>query len=139
MTTTTSQDTLKALLDEITNADPEMLPPPGKKEAGDKHLGFVTDEYIKKVFSLNHFYRREAQRLQIDIEATGEDPKLSPEYNQYKQRMETLLEMFWFLLRSHGNFWGNDIGIRKGWEVVQCGNNDDQLPKALLKKLLGGE
>jgi hypothetical protein len=137
MPTISSQDTLKALLEEIDNADPEMLPPPAKKEPGDKHLGFLTDDYIKKVFSLNHFYRREAQRMQIDIEATGEDPKASPDYNQFKQRQEVLLEMFWFLMRSTMNIWGTDIGIRKGWEVVQCNSDDDKLPKALLKKLLG--
>jgi hypothetical protein len=139
MITATAQDTLKALLDEISNADPEMLPPPSKKESGDKHLGFVTDEYIKKVFSLNHFYRREAMRLQVDIQATGEDPKTSPEYNQFKQRQDTLLEMFWFLLRSAMNAWGNDIGIRKGWEVVQCHSSDDNDKMSLLKKLLGND
>lgn len=140
MTTTTAESTLKALLDEISNADPEMLPPPSKKESGDKHLGFVTDEYTKKVFSLSHFYRREAQRLQVDIEATGENPKLNPDFNQYKQRQDTLLEIFWLVLRASVNIWGVDIGIRKGWEIVQCNSDDDnKLPKALLRKLLGGE
>ena len=139
MTTITSQDTMKALLDEISNADPEMLPPPSKKESSDRHLGFVTDDYIKRVFSLSCFYRREGQRLQIDLEAAGEEPKQSPDYNMHKQRHDTLMEIFWFLLRSQIDIWGVDIGIRKGWEVVQCNSDDDKLPKALLKKLLGGE
>ncbi len=137
MPTTTAQDAMKALLDEITNADPEMLPPPARKESGDKFLGIVTDDYIKKVFSLSSFYRREGQRLQVDLEAAGEDPKQNAEFNMHKQRHETLQEIFWLLLRCHVTVWGVDIGIRKGWEVVQYHSDDDKLPKALLKKLLG--
>lgn len=133
--TIASRDVLQTLLAEIAETDPGLLPPHFPKEKGDKSLGFLEDEYIQRVFSLSSFYRRESKRLQIDLEASGDDPLKSITFNQLKQKHETLQEIFWLLLRTHMDKWEMGMGIRKDWEVV---NTDDAkspgLP-SLLRKL----
>ena len=134
---------LEDLLAEIDNCDPELLPPPNPVDKGEKQVGILEDEYIRKVFSLNNFYLREGKRLQIDLECSGEDLKSHGELHMIKQKYETLLEMFWYLLRAQFDLWKGDIGIRKGWVVVQKQSEDSgevttmPFPK-FLRKLIEG-
>jgi hypothetical protein len=134
-TTITSRDILQALLAEIQETDPGLMPPPWPREKEEHSIGIITDEYLKRVFCLSSFYRREAQRTQVDLEAMGDEPKKNAGYNLVKQKHETLVEIFWLLLRHHMNSWGSNIGIRKNWEVVNTVKSDSGLP-AVLRKLI---
>jgi len=131
-----SRDLLQTLLAETAETDPEMLPPTSPIDDGEKVIGTVDDDYIKRIFSLASFYRRESQRMQVDLQAIGDEPSNSPSFNQLKQKYETLQEIFWFLLRAHYNHWGMGIGVRRNWKVVNTdGNKSSKLP-AVLRRLL---
>ena len=131
------KDTILELLSEIEAIDPEMLPPPFPLEKGDRSLGFVTDVFIKKVSCFCNFTKREEKRLQIDMEALGEDPKNNPEFIKLRHKYDTVVEFQWILLRSSTNFWTGDIGIRKNWEIVEpkSSQNDGDVPAKIIKLL----
>src|SRR6266436_10133070 len=98
MTTISTKQVLDNLLEEIQNSDPEMLAPPHPLEKEDKPIGVLTDDLIKKTFSLSNCYRREAKRLQVDIEAEGKTIKNDQEFHRLKSKHELLAELTWFLL-----------------------------------------
>jgi hypothetical protein len=134
--TIATRELLQQLLAEVNETDPDMLPPPTKLDDGEKVIGILTDDYIKRMFSLAAFYRRESMRLQVDLEASGEDPIQNINYNQLKQKFETLQEIFWFLIRTHFAAWGMGVGIRRGWTFVNTdGSKGDKMP-TLLRKIL---
>ncbi|MBO0887478.1 hypothetical protein J2P12_00095 [Candidatus Bathyarchaeota archaeon] len=126
------------MLQEIDSTDPEMMPPPYKLESSDKSIGYITDDYLRKVFSLASFYRRESKRMQVDLEAVGMEPLNDDKFTELKQKYETLIEIFWLLLRYHTNYWSTGIGIRKDWEIVSIKEKDsnNEIPPGI-KKLFG--
>ena len=126
MTTISTREVLEGLLREIDNADPEMFAPPAEKETGDQHLGVVTDELIRKAFSLSSFYRREAKRLQVDMEALGKGVDNESQFHLLKTKHEVLQELTWYLVRSQFDHWNHGIGLRKGWEVVSIPDDTDK-------------
>lgn len=137
--TIATRDILRTLLAEVDETDPELLPPPNQFQKGEKKLGVVTDDFIRRVFSLASFYRREGQRLEVDMMAAGEDPKKSVTHNQLRQKHETLQEIFWLLIRSNMDAWGIGIGIRKGWELVDTDDAEESNLPPILRKLFGQE
>lgn len=138
MTTLTGKEVFQQLMAEIDNTDPETLPPPDKREKNETQLGTVTDPWLRKVFCLGNFLRREAKRLQVDLEAIGEEPKKSPLFGEYKQKHDALMEMFWYGARAQINIWGGGIGIRKYWELVKIEDSDNNL-LTLIKRNLSEE
>jgi hypothetical protein len=127
------------LLEEVDNTDPNLLPPPYKIEKGEKIVGTIRDEYTKRIFSLSSWYRREGQRLEVDLKSIGEDPLTNPEFTKLRQKHETLVETFWLALRFELNYWTTSVGIRKDWTVVDTTDSEDNKPASVLKRLLGGE
>jgi len=137
--TITAREFITQLLAEVDETDPEMLPPPTPKQKGDKVLALITDDFLKKLMCLSNFYRREGGRLKVDLEASGENVKKNPTFSQHRQKHDTLMEMFWYGLRSQIGIWDQGIGIRKGWEVVNCDDEEDNALPAALRKLFGQE
>jgi len=128
------QELMKSLYDEIEATDPEMLAP--WEDTKSPVLGTVEDPFTRKVFSLSAFYRREAKRIQVDAEASGEELKLNDTYNLYKQKHETLHEIMWLLIRSQLGAWSCCVGVRKNWQVVNCDNEKENNLPDFLKRLL---
>ena len=136
--TTDARELFTHLLNEIDATDPEMMAPRFDLEKGDKVMGIVKDEFIRKTFSLSSFYRREGKRLQVDIEAVGADADASIEFQKYKQKHEMLQEIFWWLVRTQFDHWGGTAGIRKDWQIVKSPDSDEkvQIIKGQLPKFL---
>jgi hypothetical protein len=136
-TTLSAKAQLESLLSEIDATDPEIMPPRNKKEPNDKLIGIVTDDYLKKVFSLSSFYRREGKRTVVDIEASGEEPTENKQFIEHKNKHDVLLEIFWMLLRYHVDHWSGSVGIRANWEVVVTPDSSSNDPTPMIRKLLG--
>jgi hypothetical protein len=143
----TARELLDDLMAQIEATDPEMMAPKFELEKGDKVVGIITDELTKKVFSLSAFYRREGKRIQVDLEATGsEDQEVMRELSKYKQKHDTLQEIFWLLIRTQFDLWNQDCGIRDLWQVVETSGKGQanatiikaQLPR-FLRDLLEGQ
>jgi hypothetical protein len=133
---------LEGLIQEISQTDPAMFNPTHAPEKGQKLIAVVDDEFSKKVFSLAMFYRREARRLQVDMEVAGVDIHGDSQFQMFKSKSDLLLELLWVLLRSRYNHWHTGIGIRQGWEMVSLPADDEaktvimqNLPK-FLKRLM---
>lgn len=109
---------LQELMDEIEGFDPEMFPPYNDVDKKEKVIATITDQTLRKLFSLSSFYRREGKRLQVDMEASGINASNSAEFVMLKQKHEALQEMFWMLVRQNTDHWATGIGLRKGWTLV---------------------
>jgi hypothetical protein len=134
MPTLTTRQVLDEFIAEIERTDPEMLPPPQERKGDEKVITIISDDLIKKVFSLSTFYRREGRRLQVDVETVGPTPETQGEFHLLKCKHEILSELTWYLLRSHYGHWDEGIGIRKGWEMVSIPDDDEKPIAGILSK-----
>ena len=78
--------------------------------------------------------------MQVDLEATGEDPKENPEFIMLRNKFDLLVEMQWWMSRCLFDSWSFGFGIRKNWQVVTTKGDNDGIQAinvtSILKKLL---
>lgn len=134
---TDSKTLLQELITEIEATDEKLLPPYSEKEDGDKLLSILTDPFIKKIYNLAMFYRREGMRMEVDLKSTGLDPAEDASHNQYRQKYDTLMQLFWLTLRNSIDAWKpKSVGIRKNWEIVDHSEVTHKSPLDALRDFL---
>jgi len=124
---------LANMVTEINNADPDAFPPTDSVEPQAVMLCTVQDSFIRKVYSLQNFYRREAAHSAIDQHYSLQDDNTS---RRLALKADTLNSIFWWMVHEtylhhpdHGS------GIRKGWVLIKL---PPQSFQDSLKNLFGG-
>lgn len=110
---------LQDFLKDIEKCDTRGFKVPHKKSEEEKQIGTIDDPLCQKLYILSMINSREAKKAVIDIQTGDDDPNTQMVAAKRMQISETLMEIFWFILREHYGWWEvGHIGIRQDWMVV---------------------
>ena len=126
---------LANMVTEINNADPDAFPPTDPVQDSEKVIAKIDDVFIRRLYSLFSFYRRESLHALVDLRysATLEDSTSG----RLSNKADTLRELFWWMVHEtyshHPNY---TIGVRSGWVLVQVPQNSENPIKKLFEGLI---
>ena len=93
----------------------------------------------KGLYTLCCRYGMEYEKLKAELNyktATDDDKTKLTVTNE---QMKVLRNLMWYTIRERtGTFYGRDLGLRSGFMLVKLPKQDDDAPRAELRKLLSG-
>jgi len=133
---------LATLYLEVQGIDDDKLIPP-KPEVEDKEVVLgVVNGFSRKLYTQWQLYGREISETMIKVRYDGnitnhERELVERHISRLHSRIEVLKEMFWLQCREEIGCWDKDsVGIREGWQLVDCSHSHPQPPE-FLKRLFG--
>ena len=136
--------TIKMGLQEITDEQviywgESRMDPKDKKETV---IGRIEDMKLKKLNVLCATWMAKSRSRDSDAKAAS-SKEAELEAKSDSARMNTLGELardlFWAEVHSQFAHWDKNIGVRRGWDIVEMPETDDNGMPPFLKKLLGGD
>jgi hypothetical protein len=125
---------LAEIISEINRSDPDAFPPIDPVDPREVVIGSVQDPFIRKIFSLQCFYRREAGHAAIDQRYS--DSTDDNAARRYAAKCEMLTGILWWMIHeTYLHHPDHPSGIRRGWILVRV--PPDNMPPGL-RELLGG-
>lgn len=114
----------------------EILDAPGE---GEKHLGYLDSQLGRKLWCAG---RRIVQQIAI-LASQGvmagkeESAALKKECERLTKISELSRTLFWMECNEVIGAWGQSVGIRSGWIIVDPKEDGDDTRSALLRKIFG--
>lgn len=134
--------TLEVYLSEVT---PEFVDRQAKTmdsvKKNEQVLGVLDNSFSRKMFaaiSLVNIKSVEAKTKALSATNDDEIKQLEADHEQLKELSDVFKELFWYEVKSQFGHWGDNIGLRKGWQVVTMPANSNEPPE-FIKKILGLE
>jgi len=109
------------LLAEINSIDPELSPPAQDfDEQTDSLIAVITDNHIKRIFSLANTVKREVAHMQLDAQIDSDIARRDLALiNELMLKAKLLTDLAYYELRVlYKQFNVSSIGIRRGWRLV---------------------
>lgn len=124
---------IKNLIAEAENWDKPGEEPDDDVAENEKVLGEVPEDLKKAMGYFNHL-AGQAEKMFAEHRRAHRDPKhdtkscekFSREISEIAEKAEFLHKIFWKSLRASLKISANSIGLRKGWKVVECQEEDSE-------------
>lgn len=118
----------------------EFIEPSFKTESGDHVVGDMSDA-DKRLHTLGHLLEKDAAQYQLDAHYCN-DPvrkeELEAKAHELKMKSGILTGLMWISIRDELGLWDKNIGVRKGFTVVERPDNDNDDLSPFLRGLFGG-
>lgn len=135
-------DTIRFEMDAIPDED--VLPPPDDLEENERLLGILTDQRVRRIFTLSRLVAYKAAKVGLDRQFASKlggkivgDVPTSAEHAQMTAKAEALNNLFWIEVRESMRTEIGDvdcIAIRKDWQLVESVPDE---PRGGMKGILG--
>lgn len=110
---------IDGLLAEVDEMDESCFQPPLGIQENDSVIGEAST-YSRKLWAAHHFYARRVEEL--CVEARYSDPteakKITPQVFIAGNKRDLLAGLAWMCLRTDADHWVQDVGVRRGWKIV---------------------
>ncbi len=117
-----------------------LIQPMTEIEDYDNSVGEASME-LKKLYGLSQALKKKAMETIVKFKFSSdanEKNELASHIKIAHDKAEMLLQIFWVVLRDEFDLWDKDnVGIRKGWEVVWSDDQHPSLPD-ILGHIFGG-
>lgn len=138
------QNILHALIEELTALTPDKLRviPYNSIEEGETVLGEVP-EGARAMLVLCYRYLLQAEEAKagalFDSASAEEAQHHRKRYAELTDKARLLKAGFWITVRDELGIWGKpSIAVRANWQVVECPDPGERLPR-ILRQIMGGD
>lgn len=113
---------LDSMMEEAKDLDLEKFKPENPVSRGERVVGKLNEEH-RKLYALARRYMEKGDGV-LDLElrqALGHKVRIrerEPAIVLYGKG-KALMDIFWASIKVTYNIWGEEVGIRKGWEIVR--------------------
>lgn len=138
MNSTDTKQIMTEVLSEVEQTDEKMFSVVHSLDKNDTPLVVIEDLFIKKLYALMIHYRRDLERTKADLKFEPENEEMQADFHRLDAKVDMLMDTFWFLVRTKYDIWDGSIGIRKNWQLVRTGK-DDNPGREIIQQIFGGE